>query len=67
MTKLDQEYVKSIRETKSFEGGFETLVNEVVRLEAIVTEAVRIIRQGKAQFAPHTTNSDADQFLAEHA
>jgi hypothetical protein len=30
-------------------------------------EAIRIIKQGKAQFAPDTTNSDADMFLRRAA
>jgi hypothetical protein len=30
-------------------------------------EAIRIIKQGKVQFAPDTTNSDADMFLRRAA
>jgi hypothetical protein len=28
--------------------------------------AVKYLRQGKAQFRPHTTNSDVDEFLKEN-
>lgn len=42
----------------------QSLWNEVNRLRTEYAEAVRIIKQGKAQFAPHTTNSDVDVFLA---
>ena len=37
-----------------------------LELEAELEEAIRIIRQGKAQFAPNTTNSDVDCFLKKH-
>lgn len=67
MTKLDQQFVSQIRvEHGHTLEAFDAMVREVERLEAIVAEAVRIIRQGKAQFAPHTTNSDADAFLARN-
>jgi hypothetical protein len=36
-------------------------------LRAQLAEAVRYLRLGKAQFAPHTTNSDVDVFLARIA
>lgn len=67
-TKLDRTFVEEIKKAQLTSAeGFNALVLEVERLEAIVVEAVRIIKQGKAQFAPHTTNSEADAFLAQHS
>jgi len=36
---------------------------EVARLRGKLVEAYRIIKQAKQQFAPNTTNSDADCWL----
>ena len=41
-------------------------LKRIAELETGIHEAVRIIAQGKAQFAPHTTNSDADVFLSRY-
>jgi len=35
----------------------------VERLGTKLKEAVSLLEAGKAQFAPHTTNSDVDEFL----
>lgn len=43
------------------------LTAEVQRLEADLAEAIGYLRQGKAQFAPNTTNSLVDDFLARFA
>lgn len=40
---------------------------EIEWLMSEYREAIRIIKQGKAQFAPDTTNSDADMFLRRAA
>jgi hypothetical protein len=39
---------------------------EIERLREVLRHAIRLIRQGKAKFAPHTTNSEVDEFLLRH-
>jgi hypothetical protein len=39
---------------------------EIDRLTAQLAEAVSLLREGKKQFTPHTTNSDVDEFLKRH-
>ena len=41
-------------------------VTKALEQERALEEAVKIIRQGKAQFAPHTDNSDVDVFLGRY-
>jgi hypothetical protein len=48
-------------------GGQDARRNESVKiadLERQLEQAVKYLRQGKAEFAPNTTNSDVDVFLA---
>jgi len=40
--------------------------HENERLREAMAAAVTIIRQGKAQFTPNTTNSDVDVFLSRY-
>lgn len=64
MTRLDRAWVQRIKNDVSED--IEALALEVERLEGIVAKAYRIIKEGKARFAPSTTNSEVDDFLAEH-
>jgi predicted nuclease with TOPRIM domain len=43
------------------------LKTENARLKDRLSKAVSFLRQGKAQFAPYTTNSDVDVFLEEES
>jgi hypothetical protein len=40
------------------------LLERIAGLERQLEQAVKFLRQGKAQFAPNTTNSDVDVFLS---
>lgn len=67
MTKLDENFVSTAKE-KCPEATYyiDTLAEEVRRLEGLLVEAIMYLRQGKAKFAPHTTNSFVDEFLARN-
>lgn len=66
VTKLDRDFVlEGLHGVQTAESVINALANEVERLEAGMIEALRIIKQAKAQFAPTTTNSDADMFLSQ--
>jgi hypothetical protein len=38
----------------------------MANIQAQLAEAVKLLREGKRQFAPTTTNSDVDMFLKRH-
>ena len=40
---------------------------EISRLKSELKVALVFLKQAKAEFRPHTTNSDVDYFLAKHA
>ena len=40
---------------------------EISRLKSELKAALVFLKQAKAEFRPHTTNSDVDYFLARHA
>ena len=39
---------------------------EVLKLNAELKTAIRLLRIGKQKFAPNTTNSDVDSFLEKY-
>lgn len=43
------------------------LMPEIDRLESELKTAVQYLREGKAQFMPHTTNSFVDDFITKHS
>jgi hypothetical protein len=38
---------------------------DIAVLRNTLKKATRLLREGKAQFAPHTTNSEVDDFLRD--
>ena len=40
------------------------LIKELDRLKELLNEAISYLREGKAKFSPHTTNSHVDVFLS---
>jgi len=43
-----------------------TPVSAITAMKADLAEAVSLLKAAKNQFAPHTTNSIADDFIAKH-
>lgn len=67
MTKLDESFVKAAKEEHPEASYYiDTLAEEVRRLEKLLAEAIQYLREGKNKFAPHTTNSFVDDFLARN-
>jgi hypothetical protein len=65
IAKLNDCIKKTNNNCEHFEREYYLRGDEIDRLNELLSEAVLYLRQGKAKFAPHTTNSNVDEFLSK--